>query len=269
MDAFREWLDPAHVNSQALAVQRNSAMLASVALGAAALLFGSALPAEAGTPATLSVQYTFDTLTPLPTNPPTATTADLTGRGHLLTLSGNYSTVNGPASPAVAFAPIARAATPSKADLNPVGRDFAVSVVFRISSDTSGLTDTPNMAQKGFYGDVGQWKMQLKPDVAAVQCRFKGLSGARLITSPVTGVDDGVWHIATCWRSRSQLGVTVDGQDEPFTSAVGDIANTRQMLVGAKSLLSSSDQFTGEIDYVAVAMGDGAAAVSRAGAPAL
>lgn len=244
-------------------------MLATVALGTAALLFWSALPAEAGTPATLSVEYTFDTLTPLPTSPPTATTADLTARGHLLTLSGNYSTVNGPASPAVAFAPIARAATPNKADLNPVGREFAVSVVFRIAGDTSGLKDTPNMAQKGFYGDVGQWKMQLKPDVAAVQCRFKGLSGASLITSPVTGVDDGVWHVATCWRSGSQVGVTVDGQDAALTASVGDIANTRQMLVGAKSLLSSSDQFTGEIDYVAVAMGDGAADVSRAGAPAL
>ncbi len=244
-------------------------MLATVAVGAAALLFGSVLPAEAGTAATLSVEYTFDTLTPLPTSPPTSTTADLTGRGHLLTLSGNYSTVGGPASPAVAFAPIARAATPNKADLNPVGRDFAVSVVFRIAGDTSGLPDTPNLAQKGLYGDLGQWKMQLKPDVAAVQCRFKGLTGARLITSPVTGVDDGVWHVATCWRTGPQLGVTVDGQDAAFTTAVGDIANTKQMFVGAKSLVSSSDQFTGEIDYVAVAMGAGAAAVSRAGAPAL
>jgi hypothetical protein len=251
---------------------KRSAM-AGAACGAVALLFCSALPAEAGTPATLRVEYTFDTLTEippaLPTDPPTATTADLTGRGHLLTLTGNYSIVPGPTSPAVAFAPIGRAATPSKADLNPVGREFAVSVVFRIPADTSGLTDTPNMTQKGFYGDAAQWKMQLKPDIAAVQCRFKGTLGARLITSPVTGVDDGVWHIATCWRSGSQVGVTVDGRDAAVAMSVGDIANSRQMLIGAKSLTSGSDQFTGEIDYVALAMGDGAAAVSRAGAPAL
>jgi hypothetical protein len=250
-------------------VQRKRGVLVSAALGAVGLLFGSALPAEAGTPATLRLEYTFDTLTPLPTTPPTATTEDLTGRGHLLTLSGNYSTVTGPASPAVAFAPIGRAATPSKTDLNPVGREFAVSVVFRIAGDTSGLKDTPNMTQKGFYGDAAQWKMQLKPDVASVQCRFKGTLGASLITSPVIGVDDGVWHIATCWRSGSQVGVTVDGTDAAVTTAVGDIANTRQMLIGAKSLTSSSDQFTGEIDYVAFAVGDGAAAASRAGAPAL
>jgi len=262
-------LDPARATSQALAVQRNPGVLVGATLAASALLFGTALPAEAGTPATLRVEYTFDTLTSLSTTPPTATTEDLTGRLHLLTLSGNYSTVDGPASPAVAFAPIGRAATPSKSDLNPVGREFAVSVVFRLPGDTSGLTDTPNITQKGFYGDAAQWKMQLKPDVAAVQCRFKGTLGASLITSPVTGVDDGLWHIATCWRSGSQVGVTVDGNDAAFPSSVGDIANTRQMLIGAKSLTSSSDQFTGDIDYVALAIGDGAAAVSRAGAPVL
>lgn len=231
-----------------------------------ALLFGSALPADAGTPATLRLEYTFNSLTSLATSPPTATTEDVTGRAHLLTLSGNYSKVNGPASPAVGFAPISRAMTPHQVDLNPVGREFAATVVFRIAGDTSGVTDTPNLTQKGLFGDVGQWKMQLKPDVAAVQCRFKGTLGARLITSPVTGVDDGVWHTATCWRSGSQVGVMVDRTDAAWTAPVGDIANSRPMLIGAKSLTSASDQFTGEIDYVSFAVGDGAAALSRAGA---
>jgi hypothetical protein len=262
-------LDPARATGQALAVQRKRGALVGATLGAATLLLSSALPAEAGTPATLRVEYTFDTLTALPTTPPTATTEDLTGRGHLLTLSGNYSTVSGPTSPAVAFAPIGRAATPSKTDLNPVGREFAVTTVFRIASDTSGLTDTPNLTQKGFYTDAAQWKMQLRPSDAAVQCRFKGTLGAKLITSSVTAVDDGVWHTATCWRSGSQVGVTVDAHDTVATASVGDIASSRPMLIGAKSLTSSSDQFTGEIDYVALAIGDGAAAASRAGAPAL
>lgn len=243
-----------------------AAAAAGAAAGAASLLLWAAIPAAAGTPATLRVAYTFDTLTPVTTDPPTATTSDTTGRAHLLTLSGSYSAVDGPASPAAAFAPISRASTPSKPDLNPVGREFAVTVVFRIAGDTSALTDTPNLAQKGFYGDTAQWKMQLKPDTAAVQCRFKGTLRAWLITSSVDGVDDGLWHTATCWRSGGQVGVTVDGRDVPKTVSVGDISNSRPLLIGAKSLTSASDQFTGEIDYVAVAMGDGAAAVSRSGA---
>jgi hypothetical protein len=259
-------LDRHHRTGQALVVQIKRRVAVSAACGAASLMVLAAVPAAAGTPATLRVAYTFDTLTPVTTDPPTATTGDVSGRAHLLTLSGNYATVPGPASPAVGFSPISRAATPNKSDLNPVGREFAVTVVFRIASDTSALTDTPNMTQKGLYGDAAQWKMQLKPDVAAVQCRFKGTLGARLITSPVAGVDDGIWHTATCWRSGTQVGVTVDGTDAAVTTSVGDIVNTKPMFIGAKSLTSGSDQFTGEIDYVALAVGDGAAAVSRAGA---
>jgi len=218
------------------------------------------LPASAGAPAKLRAEYTFDTIS-------NNTVADASGRGHLLTISGNYSQTAGPDSPAVSFAPISRASTPHKTDLNPDGREFAVTVVFRIPSDTSTLTDTPNLAQKGFWGDPAQWKMQLKPEVAAVQCRFKGTLGARLLTSSVTDVDDGAWHTATCWRSGAQIGVTVDGIDTSAAAATGDIANSRPMLIGAKSLTSSTDQFTGDIDYVAVAVGDEAAQLSRSAAP--
>jgi hypothetical protein len=62
--------------------------------------------------------------------------------------------------------------------------------------------------------------------------------------------------------------VTVDGVDTTTSAWVGDIANTRPMLIGARSLNSSTDQFTGEIDYVAFATGDGAGDVSRRGVPA-
>jgi hypothetical protein len=122
------------------------------------------------------------------------------------------------------------------------------------------------LAQKGFWGDDAQWKMQLEPVAAAIQCRFKGTLGARLLTSTVTGVDDAAWHTATCWRSANQVGVTVDGIDTSDTAATGIIANARPMLIGAKSLTSSTDQFTGAIDYVAVAAGNNAARLSREGA---
>lgn len=229
-----------------------------MASGVVAMLSWATLPASAGTPATLRAEYTFDTIS-------NGVVADMTGRGHSLTLSGNYRVVDGPSSPAIGFAPISRASTPHMADLNPVGREFAVTVTFRTATDIGALTDTPNIAQKGLFNDAGQWKMQLKPDVAAVQCRFKGTTAARLLTSSVTGVDDGLWHTATCWRAAGQLGVTVDGVDTTASAWVGDIANTRPMLIGAKSLTSSTDQFTGDIDYVGFATGDGADQVSRRG----
>ncbi len=234
---------------------RRGVVVGAAVLAASFMLAGS-VPASARTPATMRVEYTFNSITD-------GFVEDASGRGHPLTLSGNYAATDGVASPAVAFAPVSRASTPHVADLNPVDKEFAGTVVFRIADDTSALTDTPNLAQKGFFSDPGQWKMQLKPDIAAVQCRFKGTLGAELVTSSVTGVDDAAWHTATCWRSKTQVGVTVDGADVAVTAQVGDIANARPLLIGAKSLTSSTDQFTGEIDYVSMAVGSRAAVRSR------
>jgi hypothetical protein len=217
------------------------------------------LSARAGsTAATLRAEYTFDSIT-------NGVTQDTSGSGHQLAISGNYSVIAGPQSQAVRFAPVSMASTASQADLNPGKRDFAVTVVFRIPSDTSQVTDTPNMAQKGFYNDAAQWKMQLEPSSAAIMCRFKGSIGAKLLTSSVTGVDDDVWHTATCWRRAGVLGVTLDGTATTSTYKVGDISNSRPMHIGAKSLTSTSDQFSGDIDYMSLAVGQGATSLSIQG----
>jgi hypothetical protein len=243
-----------------------SALGASTApLAATAVLVGAAVtavPASAGVPAKLRAEYTFESLSD-------STVADVTGAGHDLALKGSYRETEGPVNRAVAFDPISRGATADHEDLNPGGREFGVTVVFRLPADTSTLPDTPNMAQKGTFGDAGQWKMQLKPGPASVQCRFKGTTGASLLTSAVKDVDDGAWHSATCWRSGTSVGVIVDGTETTTTAPTGIIANSRRMLLGNKTLRSSTDQFPGEIGYVAIATGDGAAAASQAGAPPL
>jgi hypothetical protein len=238
----------------------SASLLAAAALGIPLIVTSTA---AAGIPATLVAEYSFDAVDVANTS----TVADLTGRGHLLTLSGAWSATDGVSSPAVAFAPISMGNSPHLDDLNPRSREFAVTAVFRVPGDTSALRDTPNIVQKGFFGDAGQWKMQLKPKPGTIQCRFKGTLGAKLLTSPVP-VDDAAWHTATCARSGSLLSVMVDGVATELTYNVGDISNRRPLRVGAKSLTATTDQFTGSLDYVAVAMGDGAEALSRVSAPA-
>jgi hypothetical protein len=220
------------------------------------------MPAVAGVPAKVRAEYTFETLS-------NSTVADATGAGHDLALKGSFRETVGPLNKAVAFDPISRGSIADHDDLNPRGREFAVTVVFRLPADTSSLPDTPNLAQKGTFSDAGQWKMQLKPGPGSIQCRFKGTLGSVLITSAMTDVDDGAWHSATCWRSGTAVGVMVDGTETTTTAPTGSITNTRRMLLGNKTLRSSTDQFPGEIGYVAVATGDGAAAATLAGAPAL
>ena len=213
-------------------------------------------------PASLMVEYTFDAVN-------TSTVADLTGRGHVLTLSGSWSIADGVSTPAVAFAPVSLGDSPSRTDLNPGSSEFAYTTVFRLPADTSALPDTPNMFQKGFYGDVGQWKMQLKPNPGLIMCRIKGTLSAKLLSSSVVNVDDGAWHTATCWRTSTAVGVTVDGVTDQVSANVGDVANGRSLRVGAKSLTATTDQFPGIIDYASMAVGSGAAAASRANAPVI
>ena len=220
----------------------------------------AATPAAAGKPATLMAEYNFDAVHQ-------DTVVDLTGRGHALSLGGNWSHSNGVSTPAVSFDPVSLGNSPSRSDLNSGFREFAITMVFRLPGDTSQLPDTPNIVQKGFWGDAGQWKMQLKPKTAAIQCRFQGTVDARLVTSQVADVDDGEWHMATCWRDGTLLGVTVDGVTDELTASVGDISNGRPLRVGAKNLSSTTDQFTGALDYVALAFGDGAIALSQEAAP--
>lgn len=234
-------------------------MLATAGVVVVGLSVAPAAPAAARA-ATLKAEYTFDVTEG-------GVVDDLTGLGHTMTLTGSWSVTEGVSTPAVAFGAPSMGKTPHDKALNPRAREFAVTAVFRIPQDTSGLRDTPNMVQKGLYGDPGQWKMQLNPGPAAVQCRLKGSLRAYLITSAVSGVDDGNWHTATCWRTGGVVGVTVDGIDTQHTINVGDIANGRPLQVGAKRLWSTGDQFPGVMDYVAVAMGEDASARSREAAP--
>ena len=238
---------------------RTLRLVAIGVLAGAVLMPG--LPASAANQATLVAQYNFDVISG-------NTVADITNKGHTLTLSGSWSRTTGAAgTQAVSFKPVSLGDSPSKTDLNPLSGGFAVTTVFKLPGNISNVPDTPNIVQKGFYNDAGQWKMQLKPATAIVQCRFKGTTNAVLLSSQVQRVDDGAWHTSTCWRDGTQLGVTVDGITNQVTASVGSIASGRSMRVGAKSLSATTDQFTGSVDYVAVALGSNAAVVTQMGAP--
>jgi len=251
-----------HPTSRFPARVRTSGFLVAVAALSAALLPATAT--LAAPPAKKVFEYTFDAA-------PAGVVSDTTGKGHALTLNGAWESASGVTSGvnggAVSFALPSFGNSPAKSDLNPGASEFAVTAVFRVGGNLAGLGDTPNIAQKGFFNDPGQWKMQLQPSTGSVQCRFRGSSGAALVTSPVTGIDDGGWHTAACWRTSSELGVTVDGVRTTSPGTVGSISTTRPLRVGGKSLSATSDQFVGSLDYLSFAVGAKAEAVGRKAAP--
>jgi hypothetical protein len=65
-------------------------------------------------------------------------------------------------------------------------------------------SDTPNIAQLGFYVDKGQWKVEVLPSSGQIRFRVKGSKGARTITSR-RGINDGESHrVASGFTPKSE-----------------------------------------------------------------
>lgn len=135
-------------------------------------------------------------------------------------------------------------------DDNPGTRNFAMGVVFTSQPIPDAGSYSGNLMQKGLFGDSGQVKLQLvAPAGGTVDCRIKGTSGARLITSTVN-VDDGAWHRAVCWRAGGVVGVTVDGVVTSQAWSPGSVSNSKNLTLGNKSAKAGpSDQHFGRTDY--------------------
>lgn len=192
---------------------------------------------------------------------------DASDQGHRLTLKGDWSSAGGPNGDAVRFAKRSLAVTRDADALDPGGKPFAVSIRFRAPAGLAAFagTDSPNLVQKGRFDSRGQWKLQLRRgDGGQVQCRMKGSGGAVLVTSPVRSVvSDRDWHVATCVRRDRSVELVVDGRSVVRRTRVGIVRSDRALTVANKVLRSSSDQFVGIVDGVAIAKGGGAERQSR------
>jgi laminin G domain protein len=133
---------------------------------------------------------------------------------------------------------------------NPGTQDFAMGIVFTSQPIPNTSSYSGNLMQKGLFGDPGQVKLQLvSPAQGTVDCRVKGTTGARLITSTVN-VDDGAWHTAVCWRDDGVVGVTVDGVVTSLVWNPGAVSNSRNLTLGNKTAgAGASDQHFGRTDF--------------------
>lgn len=133
---------------------------------------------------------------------------------------------------------------------NPGTQNFAMGIVFTTQPIPNTSSYSGNLMQKGLFGDSGQVKLQLvAPAQGTVNCRIKGTSGAKIITSNVN-VDNGAWHTAVCWRAGNVIGVTVDGVATSLTWSPGSVSNTKELTLGNKTATAgSSDQHFGRTDF--------------------
>jgi hypothetical protein len=137
------------------------------------------------------------------------------------------------------------ASIPSNASLNPGFRDFSFGLNLRFTSRPSGTVDTWDPMRKGYSDSTGgDFKMEIYPS-GQVSCYFKGSFGNARVTNN-RDLADGTWHTVTCGRRGGSVTLEVDGRSFSDSGAVGAIANTAPLMVGART--SGMEFFRGYID---------------------
>ena len=178
---------------------------------------------------------------------------------HRLVLQGDWEravAANGKRD-AIAFQARSRGVIKRSGALVPKRRAFAAAMTIKLRRLVGN--DTPNIAQLGFYGDKGQWKVEVLPNDGRIRFRVKGSKGARAITSR-RGIDDGQFHRIVAFRTHSQIGLILDGHKRTRNARLGTVSSSRNITIANKHTRSASDQFRGTFDYFAIAIGHQAVA---------
>jgi hypothetical protein len=140
---------------------------------------------------------------------------------------------------------------PSTADLNP----RSANITFTIHLQTSGKPPPPpadwDIFRKGLYTTKGgEWKMEFQ-QTGQASCGFEGTGGyAELAAGPA--INDGRWHTVSCVKISTAIEVVVDGQVFSKAASVGSIANTADIVIGARP---GSDWYKGQLDEASIQIG--------------
>jgi hypothetical protein len=140
---------------------------------------------------------------------------------------------------------------PSTADLNP----GSANITFTIHMKTSGTPPPPpadwDVFRKGLYTTKGgEYKMEFQ-QTGQASCGFEGTGGyAELVAGPA--INDGQWHTVSCVKTSTAIEVVVDGHVFPKAASVGAIANTTDVIIGARP---GSDWYQGQLDEASIQIG--------------
>ena len=106
------------------------------------------------------------------------------------------------------------------------------------------------------------------PKSGYVLFRVKGSKGPATVASRVS-IDDGKYHLVTCYRKKGELGVVIDGVERSRKAPTGAVLNPRNITIGNKHATTAEDQFRGNFDYFSMALGRQSIDRSIAKAPSI
>ena len=150
----------------------------------------------------------------------------------------------------------ARVVVPDSPSLNPGLSDLTITIHVAM---TTLPADDYDLIRKGYATTTGgDYKIEIVNvgGVAEARCYFRGSTGSYQKTIPVPNLLDGLYHTIVCQKKATSAVMTVDGHSYSRAATIGSIANTAQLILGAKSAsTTSNDWFAGSLDEVSIAIG--------------
>jgi hypothetical protein len=139
---------------------------------------------------------------------------------------------------------------PSSDTLNPGAAPFAVTVHVQLTQTPNQQVGDYDLIRKGLSSTVGgEYKMEILGTGQAF-CHFQGSGGSNDVQDG-PNLADGAWHTIQCVKRDSSVSLVVDGHTYSRNGAVGAIANTAPLSIGAKS--EGADWYLGLMDEVTYA----------------
>jgi len=148
-----------------------------------------------------------------------------------------------------------RVAVPDSDSLDPLDKDITLTARVMVTNAPMD-DDSYDVVRKGLTTTPGgDYKMEIKrkadPTVGKLQCVFKGNVAAVQITAR-PDVVDGNWHTLECVKTSNSVVARVDGNSYTNAQAAGSIANSSNVMVGAKTAAPLDDVFDGSMDFVSI-----------------
>jgi Concanavalin A-like lectin/glucanases superfamily/Ig domain of plant-specific actin-binding protein len=141
---------------------------------------------------------------------------------------------------------------PSADVLNPHSANITITIHIKTTATPPPSPDDWDVIRKGYYtSSGGEYNVELQHSGQA-SCTFKGSLNYIEQFTAGPALNDGNWHTIQCIKTATAVELVVDGQVHSTPIAIGTIANTDPIDIGARP---GSDWTQGTLDEASINIG--------------
>jgi hypothetical protein len=152
-----------------------------------------------------------------------------------------------------------RVVVPDNNSLDPGSRDITLRASVKVTGGALD-DDSYDIVRKGYSTTSGgDYKMEILKQssdgtLGRLNCIFKG-SSSKVRAEAREDIVDGNWHTLACIKRSASVVAMVDGKAYTESGSAGSIANSKAVMVGAKTAAPLDDVFEGKMNYVRIHIG--------------